>query len=221
MNFKVVNIILLLLWAIALFSAMFLSNYMLESYIDSKTFIEANKTLLSAFFMLLAASIASASVMKSIDANKELKDREVAQTQLGQIIYLQNILLTLNKKCNALKRSITQVDDCENISELWEKVLVDKYFVFFLNYDAKEILEHYEAYDAIYSISNSIHNIQAEYVYNIELEIGNIITNIKILDNHLSTELEKIEKKMALIKPPNIPIMKLILEKKQDTKKEK
>lgn len=90
-NFKLVDIVLTFLWSLAAISAILLLRHLDNSSADTGIFKTTNITILSAFFMLLAASIASASVMKSIAANKELKDRDIANEHKYQLDFMLHI----------------------------------------------------------------------------------------------------------------------------------
>lgn len=95
-KFKIVDYFLLGLWLIAFVSFLLLVKYILEpttvSFITDK-----NLSTLSAFFILLSASIASASVMKSIEANRELKDRDIENEDIAKRNYILAICEQIKK----------------------------------------------------------------------------------------------------------------------------
>ncbi len=124
---KFVDFTLKTLWFIAVFIGVPLFIFLFYSILDLKpsVFAKHYSGLLSGLFILLAASIASASVMKSIEASKnlqeesinvtkELKNNEVhkaEQSQLRFIIYTSNQLLM---KYTLLTQLIAQCTSQEN-----------------------------------------------------------------------------------------------------------
>ena len=103
-----------------------------------------NAGLVSALFILLAASIASASVMKSIEATKELKKQETIKDEKGKILFLTTICFHIQQDIESLleyeaDNNVYKCDICKKIStdissiiKKWEKLYHDKFFPLFI-----------------------------------------------------------------------------------------
>lgn len=206
-NFKLVDIVLTFLWSLAAISAILLLRHLDNSSADTGIFKTTNITILSAFFMLLAASIASASVMKSIAANKELKDRDIANEHKYQLDFMLHIcqqsLLSLiylhNNKSN-IGQLVYIINKINSITISWEKLFVDKYFLF-INDDTSDVFYGIHVnIGVLATTSNFIESQVLEEFKQKALEsepytntIKKLLTGITTLESSLKIQREKLK----------------------------
>ena len=96
-------------------------------------------TFLSPVGIILASFIASASVMKSIEANKILKEEEIMKVEKSQLLFMKYICEQIKSKTTmqwgtSNKSSMLQFTkvkvEINEVTVLWEKLVEERYFVF-------------------------------------------------------------------------------------------
>jgi hypothetical protein len=96
-------------------------------------------TSLSPVGIILASFIASASVMKSIEANKILKEEEIMKVEKSQLLFMKYICKQIKSKTTmqwgtSNKSSMLQFTkvkvEINEVTVLWEKLVEERYFVF-------------------------------------------------------------------------------------------
>ena len=203
--------ILSILWFLAFILASVITVYLGVELSRNESFIDDNAGLVSALFILLAASIASASVMKSIEENKELKKYELYQEYLTQLIFIQNTLMRISKKCIDLPSSNDHEKDLKIILEKWNSIIKDKYAIHYVNYEAKEIIEFYDVYDLFHSVEMNLFSIDKKKPETeVKSKCESINKNISTISLILELKQENIEEYLNLTKPPNTPFIDML-----------
>ena len=189
------KLILNILWFIAAFIGIPLFVFLFYSILTMKPseFATQYSGLASAMFILLAASIASASVMKSIDANKELKDRDIANEQENNLLFMIYICFKVLQYHTEVTKNIKNIQDenifnyvkerTNNSEREWKKLLEGKYLKLFgdelymdLSYISHEIERYSLGINEITNIPNAkIYMIEAFNKYH---DIGYKLENI-------------------------------------------
>lgn len=111
--------------------------------------------------ILLASLIASASVMKSIQSNKELKIREIADEHKRQLLFMFHILLKIEMYLKVIRHSTKNTtnkdelltDNFKKIFTLLEKISDYKFFTFLAN---KQYFEFFNLESSIQNLENSL-----------------------------------------------------------------
>lgn len=204
-KFELVDYFLGTLWLIAFLSYVILVSYMLNP--EDVSFIkEKNIGLLSSFFILLSASIASASIMKSIKSNEKLKKIEISNEHKAQLLFMIHVLSDIKETINGLN-ILTDADVImsktfqltkKNIpyaTKMWKRLSEDKYFIFIVDngYEEYQILDNkiimlevlvnhtdVKNRDSVLGFANSLPSLKRE-----------ILVNIEALLNELTKQLEK------------------------------
>lgn len=155
--------ILDVLWFIALVLGSSIAVYLLIELSRNDNFIKDNGNLLSALFILLSASIASASIMKSIAssrelqensilANKKLKDLDISREDQTNLLFMLHICkdtLTIYNRLNDEKCKKNHIYNRKDLNKIyteveasiesWDKIYNDKYFILFNENDSETI----------------------------------------------------------------------------------
>lgn len=118
--------------------------------------------LLPAVGIILASFIASASVMKSIEAAKDLKETETRKLEKREFMFFAHTCIQLRIRHNKFTEFVNSreisVENFHNLKNacntnlsLWEKIFIDKYFKF-LDSDSHEYFFHIS--NALYSLDS-------------------------------------------------------------------
>lgn len=111
--------------------------------------------------ILLASLIASASVMKSIQANKELKMQEITAENKRQLAFMFHILLKIEMHIKVIRHSLEDeskkddvtTDNFKKIFILLEKITDYKFFTFLAN---KQYFEFFNLESSLYNLNNDL-----------------------------------------------------------------
>lgn len=94
---------------------------------------------LSPVGIILASFIASASVLKSIKSNENLKEKEMIKAEKSQLLFMKYICEQIKSKTtmqwgipnNSLMLQFTKVKvEISEVTAQWEKLAEEKYFIF-------------------------------------------------------------------------------------------
>jgi hypothetical protein len=115
--------------------------------------------------ILLASLIASASVMKSIQANKELKMQEITAEHKRQLTFMFHILLKIEMHIKVIRHSIKDgskkddvtIDNFKKIFTLLEKITDYKFFTFLAN----------KQYFEFFNLESSLQNLNSDLLKDI------------------------------------------------------
>lgn len=149
--------------------------------------------------ILLASLIASASVMKSIQATKELKIEEIANEHKRQLLFMFHILLKIEMNLKVIRHSIKDSknqDECFSnnfklIFKLLEKISDYKFFTFVAN---KQYFEFFNLESCLQNLENSLlkevidTDNKVSKVFQVEMQIVSV-------RDMITKQLNKIEEK--------------------------
>lgn len=120
-----------ILWILAfIIGALIFAYLFTQLLVDTKNFIKNNSSLLAAFFILLSASIASASVMKSIhNANKIEKNKNIEKIDSAKK-YLKILIDNFSKELHVFNYILdkNEIFNSYNKSDIANNILSEEIF---------------------------------------------------------------------------------------------
>ena len=153
---------------------------------------------LPAIGILLASLIASASVMKSIHSNKELKILEVANEHKRQLLFMFHILLKIEMYLKVIRHSTKNnltnennkiISNFEIIFKLLEKISDYKFFTFLAN------KQYFEFFNLESTIQNLENDLLKENDEDKESKVFQVELNIVSVRDMITKQLNEIEDK--------------------------
>jgi hypothetical protein len=193
---------------------------------DPQNFLKNYASLLSALFILIASGIASASVMKSIEANKELKNKDIAiqknekaEKNYARMLLMAHVLITINSNYKRIldfsEKSTKEESDIQILLQYdtvksyikssydtWEKIYNENYLLLIENKALEsfsKLTEHIHFYYE-YINKSSIED-KAAVLQLIAMKLPN---EMKVIHNSIE-EIKKnvINKDKIIVKYPN------------------
>lgn len=190
-NRTVIDDILLILWGISLFIGASMAVYLIVELFRNENFIEDNSSLLSAFFILLSASVASASVMKSIENTTNIEKEKNNQSKQIDYAYLSNIMDTIFFEIDKSKFLYPSKDIKDN----------PKQFDAYMMHNEKIIIHTLLKSEKMFI--NSLSNLKTHKNLHLYESLNVFLQGLTLLLNELVTTIE-LKKDLLLEEPSDL-----------------